>query len=132
MSSSVSNPSFVFLSESESSIPTMQTFEDASIAAITSGVKPGGVSTITKSDIDRSVVNTSRRKSTVTVLAWSGLVGARSTLRPDECLAGAALRAQHADHRCECDAAGYRGSASARDGLFERERDSLGRFRERQ
>ena len=47
MSSSVSRPSFVFLSDSESSIPTMQTFDDESIAAITSGVKPGGVSMMT-------------------------------------------------------------------------------------
>ena len=47
MSSRVSRPSFVFLSDSESSIPTMQTCDELSIDAITSGVKPGGVSTIT-------------------------------------------------------------------------------------
>ena len=47
MSSSVSSPSFVFLSESESSIPTMQTCDELSIDAMTSGVNPGGVSTIT-------------------------------------------------------------------------------------
>ena len=38
-------PSFVFLSESESSIPTITRSVEASIVAITSGVKPGGVST---------------------------------------------------------------------------------------
>ena len=37
----------MFFSESESSIPTMQMCDELSIAAITSGVKPGGVSTTT-------------------------------------------------------------------------------------
>ena len=44
----------MFFSDSESSIPTMQTCVDASIDAITSGVKPGGVSTTTKSCVARS------------------------------------------------------------------------------
>ena len=47
MSSSVSSPSFEFFSESESSIPTMHTCDELSMDAITSGVKPGGVSTTT-------------------------------------------------------------------------------------
>ncbi len=41
----------MFFSESESSIPTMQISDETSIVAITSGVKPGGVSTITASHI---------------------------------------------------------------------------------
>ena len=49
MSSSVSRPSFVFLSESESSIPTMTMSVEWSIDVITSAVKPGGVSTTTQS-----------------------------------------------------------------------------------
>ena len=53
--SSVSSPSFVFFSESASSIPTMITPVALSIVAITSGVKPGGVSTTTKSNMPRSV-----------------------------------------------------------------------------
>ena len=44
----------MFLSDSESSIPTMQMCDELSIEAITSGVKPGGVSTITKSCVARS------------------------------------------------------------------------------
>ena len=44
----------MFFSDSESSMPTMQTSVEVSIEAITSGVKPGGVSTITKSCIARS------------------------------------------------------------------------------
>ena len=43
--SSVSRPSFVFLSESESSIPTITRSVETSIVVITSAVKPGGVST---------------------------------------------------------------------------------------
>ena len=39
-------PSFVFLSDSESSIPTTQMWDELSIEAITSGVNPGGVSTM--------------------------------------------------------------------------------------
>ena len=49
MSSSVSSPSFVFFSESESSIPTMTMSVELSIDVITSAVKPGGVSTTTQS-----------------------------------------------------------------------------------
>ena len=47
ISSSVSSPSFVFLSESASSMPTMHDLVALSIVAITSGVNPGGVSTTT-------------------------------------------------------------------------------------
>ena len=43
----VSSPSFVFFSDSESSVPTMTRSELASIVAITSAVKPGGVSAMT-------------------------------------------------------------------------------------
>ena len=39
----------MFLSESESSVPTITRSELASIVAITSAVKPGGVSAMTKS-----------------------------------------------------------------------------------
>ena len=49
MSSSVSRPSFVFLSDSESSIPTMTMSVEWSIDVMTSAVKPGGVSTMTQS-----------------------------------------------------------------------------------
>ncbi len=49
MSSRVSRPSFVFLSESESSIPTMTMSVEWSIDVMTSAVKPGGVSTTTQS-----------------------------------------------------------------------------------
>ena len=55
MSSSVSSPSLVFFSDGASSMPTMQIDGDASIVAITSGVKPGGVSTTTKSNAPRSI-----------------------------------------------------------------------------
>ena len=44
----------MFFSDSESSIPTMQTRDELSIDAITSGVNPGGVSTSTKSNDDRN------------------------------------------------------------------------------
>ena len=47
ISPSVSRPSFVFFRESESSVPTITRSELASIVAITSAVKPGGVSEIT-------------------------------------------------------------------------------------
>ncbi len=49
----VSKPSFVFLSDNESSIATMHSAVELSTAAITSGVKLGGVSTITKSLVSR-------------------------------------------------------------------------------
>ena len=49
ISSSVSSPSFVFLRDRESSIPTMTTCVAESIDVITSAVKPGGVSTMTQS-----------------------------------------------------------------------------------
>jgi len=69
MSSSVSSPSFVFFSERESSIPTRHTDVETSIVAITSGLKPGGVSTMTTSLIVRSDAYTSLRYSIETALA---------------------------------------------------------------
>ncbi len=54
ISSSVSSPSFVFLSESASSMPTTTRSVAASIVAITSAVNPGGVSTMTTSNVERS------------------------------------------------------------------------------
>ena len=47
-------------------MPTMQTSVALSIDAMTSGVKPGGVSMITKSWEERSVAYTSRRNSVLT------------------------------------------------------------------
>ena len=49
-------------SDSASSIPTMHRCEDES-AAITSGEKAGGVSTMTKSKRERRISKTSRRKA---------------------------------------------------------------------
>ena len=54
ISPSVSRPSRVFFSDGASSIPTMQIGGRESIVAITSGVKPGGVSTTMKSNAERS------------------------------------------------------------------------------
>ena len=45
MRPSVSSPRRVFFSDGASSIPTMQMLVAESIVAMTSGVKPGGVST---------------------------------------------------------------------------------------
>ncbi len=72
----------MFLSESESSVPTMTRSELASIVAITSAVKPGGVSAITKSYTPRATTRTSRSSSIVIALAWSGRAGARRTSTP--------------------------------------------------
>ncbi len=69
INSSVSSPSFVFLSESESSIPTMTTSVELSIDVMTSAVKPGGVSTTTQSKFPRRIAYTSRRSSAPTALA---------------------------------------------------------------
>ena len=76
----------MFFSESESSVPTMTRSELASIVAMTSAVKPGGVSAITKSYIERATTSTSRRRSMVIALAWSGRAGARSTSTPASCV----------------------------------------------
>ena len=54
MSPSVSSPSRVFFSDGASSMPTMQMAVAESIVAITSGVKPGGVSTTMNSNAERS------------------------------------------------------------------------------
>ena len=51
---SVSSPSFVFFSDSASSMPDHDEVGLASIVAITSAVKPGGVSTITTSNVERA------------------------------------------------------------------------------
>ena len=69
----------MFFRESESSVPTITRSELASIVAITSAVKPGGVSAITKSYVPRATTRTSRRSSIVIALAWSGRAGARRT-----------------------------------------------------
>jgi hypothetical protein len=58
---------------------------ELSIDAITSGEKPGGVSTITKSLLARRSGYSSRRNSIVTADAWSGRTGAMSTRAPLEC-----------------------------------------------
>ncbi len=87
MSSSVSSPSFVFLSESESSIPTMTTSVELSMEVMTSAVKPGGVSTTTQSNVLRRIAYTSRSSSAPTALAWSGRRGAMSVRTPDEWVA---------------------------------------------
>ena len=76
----------MFLSERESSMPTMIRSVDASIDAITSEVKPGGVSTITKSFDCRRSEYASRISSVLTALAWSGRLGASSAFTPDACL----------------------------------------------
>ena len=57
------------LSESASSIPTMSRCEDASTEAITSGLNAGGVSTSTKSNRERRISKTSRRKDVVIAAA---------------------------------------------------------------
>jgi hypothetical protein len=75
----------MFLSDSESSIPTMQTSVELSIEAITSGENPGGVSTTTKSCEARNNGYSSRRNSMVTAAAWSGRTGATSTCAPLGC-----------------------------------------------
>ena len=87
MSSSVSSPSFVFFSDSESSIPTMTMSVELSIDVITSAVKPGGVSMMTQSNLVRRIEYTSRRSSAPTALAWSGRRGAMSVRTPAECVA---------------------------------------------
>ena len=66
----------MFLSAAASTVPTMQMSVDASIAAITSGVKPGELSTTIQSTVARSTSNSWRRKPTVTLAAWSGRAGA--------------------------------------------------------
>ena len=59
----------MFFKESESSVPTITRSELASIVAITSAVKPGGVSAITKSYARRAMTRMSRRRSIVSALA---------------------------------------------------------------
>ena len=57
--------------------------ELASIVAITSAVKPGGVSTIDEVVLRARDASTSRSSSIVIALAWSGRAGASSTSTPE-------------------------------------------------
>ena len=79
----VSSPIFVSFSDSASSMPTRQMSDERSTAAITSGVKAGGVSTITTSWRDRSASKTARKNGIVIAAAWSGRTGASSACAPD-------------------------------------------------